>query len=177
MRIQALVAGAAMALAATVSAGAAELVSNGDFSAGSIGWSVSSNAFNFGGAAYHEGSIGAEGSISQTFLDAVGGLLTLEYDWSGAGYQYVVFNGATVAGSLTQNTSGHYTFSLGAGTGSDTIAFFGRNDPNYNALDNVSITRAGAIPEPGSWALMIAGFLGAGAAIRVNRRRQGAFSA
>ena len=159
------------ASAAAVSANASELITNGDFSAGGAGWSVSSNAFNFNNGAYQEGNIYGEGSISQTFLDAVGGALTLDYDWSGGGYQYVVFNGAAVAGSYTENTGGHYTFSLGAGTGSDTIAFYGRNDPAFNALDNVSITQAGGVPEPASWALMLTGFLGAGAVLRANRRQ------
>jgi hypothetical protein len=174
MQMNRLLASAALALAVSLtaaSANASELITNGDFSASDAGWSISSNAFNFNGAAYREGAYNGEGSISQTFLDAVGGLLTLDYDWSGSGYQYVLFNGSTVAGSLTENTGGHYTFSLGAGTGSDTIAFYGRNDPSYNALDNVSITQTAGVPEPASWALMLTGFLGAGSVLRANRRR------
>lgn len=182
MRIQVLLAGAALALMASataVSASATELVTNGDFSADGAGWSVNSNAYYFDGA-YNEGAVDSEGSISQTFLDDVGGLLTLDYDWTGGGfggYQFVQFNGSTVAGSFTQNGGGHFTFVLGAGTGSDTIAFIGRNDPSWNALDNVSITQSGAVPEPASWALMLSGFLGAGSALRASRRRQAAVAA
>jgi hypothetical protein len=181
MRIQSLLAAAAMAVVASasaMSASASELITNGDFSAHSAGWSVSSNTYNFLGESYNEANVGGEGSISQTFTDLIGGVLTREYDWSGSGYQYVQFNGATVAGSLTQATSGHYSFVLGPGSGSDTIAFLGRNDPSYNFLDNVSITQVGGsvggVPEPASWALMLAGFLGAGGAIRSNRRRAAA---
>jgi len=180
MRIQALMAGAAMAIVASasaMSASAAEVITNGDFSANGTGWTVNSGA-NFFNGAYNEGSVEGEGSISQTFTDLVGGVLTLEYDWNGSGYQYVQFNGSTVAGSFTEGTSGHFSFVLGAGTGSDTIAFLGRNVPAFNVLDNVSIMQSGGgIPEPATWGLMLTGFLGAGAAIRANRRRQAALAA
>jgi PEP-CTERM motif len=63
----------------------------------------------------------------------------------------------------------HYTLALGAGTGSDTITFNGRNDPSYNTLDNVAIAQTAGVPEPTTWALMLSGFFGAGAFLR--RRR------
>lgn len=35
----------------------------------------------------------------------------------------------------------------------------------------VSLSSGGAVPEPAAWALMLTGFMGAGAALRANRRR------
>jgi len=185
VRFNNLFAGAVMALgllgAASVAQADVNLITNGDFSAGGANWSVNSNAFTFNDEAYHEGAFAGapDGTISQTFLDAVGGLLTLDFDYGGGdGFQYVSFNGIAVPGSFVSNPSAftHYTFSLGAGTGSDTITFIGRNEPAFNTLDNVSVTQA-AVPEPATWALMLSGFLGAGVALRSNRRRQVAFAA
>ncbi len=60
-----------------------------------------------------------------------------------------------------------YDFVAGAGT-STTLTFASLNDTPYGpALDNVSIS---AVPEPASWALMIAGFGFAGASLRRRTR-------
>jgi hypothetical protein len=60
------------------------------------------------------------------------------------------------------------TYSGLIATGSSTtLALGGRNDPGGLYFDDVSVTAA--IPEPGAWALMIAGFGAAGASLR--RRR------
>jgi hypothetical protein len=42
--------------------------------------------------------------------------------------------------------------------------------PGYWGLDNVSSSAFGAVPEPASWTVMLAGFAGIGAIVR--RRRQ-----
>jgi len=64
------------------------------------------------------------------------------------------------------------------GTGSDSVepgtlrVSFRNNEGlaggNDFAIDNISVT---AVPEPGTWALMIIGFGGAGAMLRSNRRK------
>ncbi|THD55625.1 PEPxxWA-CTERM sorting domain-containing protein [Phenylobacterium sp.] len=183
MKTQALLAGAAIALAVSFGAASAQadtnLITNGDFSAGLADWSeVDSCCYFTDSTGFREGSVGANGMLSQTFIDDVGGSLTLDFDFGGdaggsTGYQYVSFDGTTIAGSYVDTTNGspyqHYTFALGAGTGSDTITFNGRNDPSYNTLDNVAITQTAGVPEPTSWALMLSGFFGAGAFLR--RRR------
>lgn len=50
---------------------------------------------------------------------------------------------------------------------STTLALGGRNDPGGLFFDDVSVTAA--IPEPGAWALMIAGFGAVGASLRGRR--------
>ena len=60
-----------------------------------------------------------------------------------------------------------YTFTAFAPTSTLTFASAEYN-PYGPALDNVSIA-GGAVPEPASWALMIAGFGGVGSLMR--RRR------
>ncbi len=45
------------------------------------------------------------------------------------------------------------------GTGSDTLLFTSANDPGFTYVDNISVS---AVPEPSTWALMLAGFAGLG---------------
>ena len=160
----------AVALASAASPAMAQnLISNGDFSADGANWVVVSNAFFFDGA-YHEGNVGDVGTISQVFAAPTGRNLTLTFDYGGnSGYQYVQFNGLDVPNSFVSNPSAitTYTFDLGPALALNTLTFFGRNDPDYNFLDNVSVTAA--VPEPATWALMILGFGAVGGAMR---RRQ-----
>jgi hypothetical protein len=114
--------------------------------------------------------------LSQTFADAVGGDLTLTFDYSAndsSSYQYVSFDSVTVAGSLVSGPSSYqsYSFNLGAGTGSDTLTFNGRNNPSYNTLDNVVVVQTAAVPEPASWALMILGVGAVGFGLRRRAHR------
>jgi hypothetical protein len=160
---------ASMGLVMTAGAGfaATNLISNGDFSLGSTDWSVSSDAyyFNITSPGYHEGAFaGGTGYLSQTFSDHAGSALTLTFDYQGtdsSSFQYVTFDGATVAGSYVGGSTAYlsYTFSIGAGTGLDTLTFVGQNQPTYNTLDNVSVT---GVPEVSTWAMMLAGFTALG---------------
>lgn len=51
-----------------------------------------------------------------------------------------------------------YTFTV-TGTGADAILFNARDDPSYNALDNVSFSAAtSTTPEPSSAGLVLIGF-------------------
>ena len=168
-----LIAAAIIAAAAPAAAGP-NLITNGTFADNDFraqtGWAVSSSACFFNANGYHEAAQ-ALGTLTQTFADAVGGVLTLTFDFgSTAGYQYVSFDGFTVPGSLVLGATGltNYSFVLGAGTGSDTLVFKGQNDPSYNTLQNVSVTQT---PEPGSLAIL---GLGAGVLGFAARRRQAA---
>lgn len=164
--------GLAALVSASAPASATNLITNGDFSAGLAGWSeVDSCCYYTDGSGFHEGAVGTNGMLSQTFADTAGAVLTVTFDYSandGSSYQYVSFDGVTVPGTLVSGPSPYtsYSFTLGIGTGSDTITFNGRNDPSYNTLDNVVVTET---PEPASMALVGVGLLGLG----LVRRKQG----
>ena len=159
---------AALALASAAPAMAQNLIQNGDFTSSLDHWSLSGQNFWYiDGNGFRDGTVGGWSFLSQTFTDTAGGELTLDFDaYTVSGSQYLQFNGVDVPDSFVsgQNWT-HYSFDLGLATGSDTITFRGRNDPNYNALTHVSVTE-GAVPEPASWALMVGGFGLVGGAMR-----------
>lgn len=188
-----LLAGAALAIGLGASAQAANLIVNGGFETGDFtGWTVVENntgveTTGYDGLYPHSGTyfaalgnVGCCGTISQTVSDTAGEALTLTYfhmsDGGTPNYFETDWDGVAIAGSIINNApdqrgSGYveYQFDV-TGTGSDTLQFVERNDPSYDALDDVSLT--GAIPEPASWAMMMLGLFGAGAILR-SRRRQG----
>lgn len=102
----------------------------------------------------------------------------------GPDFTYLNANGATYTGSGNLRT---VTVPFTAVAGLNTFSF---NEPFLQSfadeafgLDNVSFsaevasaTHGPGVPEPGSWALMILGFAGAGAALR-SHRKSGALTA
>jgi hypothetical protein len=128
-------------------------------------------------------------SLSQTFSDIAGEVYNVDF-WtlSGGTNDPVAFlrvsvgaAGLTYDDTIVGYVNGGFSFT---GTGSDTITIAGKTNPSEWFVDDVSISDtgrnvgpsgpgggAGGVPEPASWALMILGFGGVGAALR---RRQGA---
>ena len=82
---------------------------------------------------------------------------------------------------LTFDTTGHSDTSMGWTL--ETLKFTGSGTEKltFASLDGVDGTAYGpaisdislAVPEPATWAMMLLGFGGLGAALRMNRRRQG----
>jgi hypothetical protein len=67
------------------------------------------------------------------------------------------------------------TFNVTATSTSTVLAFFGRENPSWFDLDNVSVTST-SIPEASTWAMLIAGFAGLGLAGRRARRSHAAIA-
>ena len=155
----------AIALTATA-VQATEFVTNGDFSAGSTGWTTTSNAYFFDNS-YFEGNVGGEGRLRQVITgDFAPSLLQFDFSSNSGGYQRVEFNGIDISGILAPGALTHYLFNVN-GTGLDTLDFFGRNEPSYNQLSNVSLTGDNTnVPEPTTVALVGLGLLGFAASRR-----------
>jgi hypothetical protein len=181
----------AIALAGAVASPAsADLIVNGGFETGDFtGWTVAAGATFVTGCGFDTGchsgnyfaalgSVGADGTLSQTFLDTAGQTLVLTY-WlasdGGTPSDFSVdWNGVQIPGSALTNTPAggyvKYTFDV-TSTGADTLTFLERNDPSWWGFDDVSLNYAGAVPEPASLALLGTGLVAAAGAIRRRRNR------
>jgi len=91
----------------------------------------------------------------------------------------VFWDGLNIGNVVDLNTPDYqlFSFDLTATAVSQTLTFLGRNDPATTLMDDVSLVArdaTAAVPEPASWALMLLGFGGLGAALR--RRRAMSFA-
>ena len=173
------------ALAAVLLAGgaSAQLVTNGGFETGDLsGWTANEVSFPIytvtspvasgSYAAQIAGFSYGPDTLSQTIATTAGQGYRLSFaywqdDFYPNGFD-VSWNGTSVFSNTDINTGNAYA--LGSvrvvGTGSDTLVFTAYNDPAFTYLDDVALT---AVPEPESWALLIAGFGAIGVAIRSRR--------
>jgi hypothetical protein len=195
MKIRSILLGGALAFTVALgsAASATEYLTNGSFENGIAGWTFSGNTGYFsvpcgnGGAQngqcyVHQGPVGSDGILSQSFTDVAGEALTISgyVNGNGASFSHVqyYFDGNLVfdTGNPTPNTGGYTRYSaLVTATGSDTFDLHFRNDPGYSDLDNFSVA-SGAVPEPATWAMMLVGFGGLGTLLR-RRRGQVALTA
>jgi hypothetical protein len=148
--------------------GGLNLVTNGGFESGvlgdnaPVGWTylnvfgasaagtVENNNPHSGSNNYYDGAVQAYDAITQNITTVVGQTYNLSFwldDNSGlTTFQHLSTNG---------NTTGT------GGNGIDLIVYAGNGVP---------VPAGGGIPEPATWALMLGGFFGAGAALRSRRR-------
>jgi hypothetical protein len=171
-----------------------------NFSSGFTGWNVLVNNVDivpYAGA-YGEGApsgggaaqfldlvgYGSTGAVSQDLGLVAGQTYNFSFDYANNAFSTssasadVTLDGVLLT-SVTHNTSTptagdwtHYSGSFVAGaSGPYELAFTTTAGGNSGGifLDNVSVS---AVPEPATWALMLAGFGGLGAALRVTRRRR-----
>jgi len=190
MRVLAkLISSAAILLAASGGVNAMEYLTNGGFETGDLtGWTltgvpgfsgVNSNTSGFYQSQarnyhYEAGNL-APNTLSQTFSDTVGTMLTAS-GWvtgNGTGELQFVFDGVNYTDVVAPTAPyTQYSFNVTA-TGNDTFGITFSDQPSFFAFDSFSVTSAAvsAVPEPSTWAMMIVGFSGLG--FMAYRRRNG----
>jgi len=182
---------AALVLAFSMSrvVSAQNLVTNPGFETGTLsGWTPFGNtAFSgvddisahTGAFGAFFGPVGSTGGIRQTLATSVGASYTFSF-WlsNNAGEQstpnsFSATFGSNTVQSFTDAPSSAYAFfslTTVATAASTDIAFSFRQDPSFWNLDDVSVTRLNSVaPEPATWVLMGAGWLGLG--VMARRRR------
>lgn len=148
--------------------GGPNLVINGGFEAGVVGnnapdgWTylnvfgasaaglVENNNPHSGSNNYYDGAVQAYDAITQNITTVVGQTYDLSF-WLTDNSNLTTFQHLSTNG----NTTGT------GGNGIDLIVYAGNGLP---------VPAGGGIPEPATWALMLGGFFGAGAALRSRRR-------
>jgi hypothetical protein len=115
---------------------------------------------------------------TQSFLQAIdGSAFTLSsFDiasYFGQSFTATGFLGGQQVGSIS-GSLGSLTTTSGFGASVDRVVFDGIGGDGGFALDNIVLNSpmAAAVPEPGTWALMLFGFGGIGTALRRGRRQQ-----
>jgi hypothetical protein len=131
-------------------------------------------------AAYDGGNVTGSATLSQTFGTVAGQTYALSFDLGafggGTNTVDVTVQGVTQSFTVNANNNNDTTFHpetisfTGLG-GAQTVSFgVTTTADNTDALlDNVALAGPNLVPEPATWALLVLGFGGAGAALR--RRR------
>lgn len=161
------IAASTLALLFSGAAHGAEYIINGTFNdnasnvtSSQTGWTVSPTSIYFFDHLYHVGSSN-QSSLSQDVSGAIGAaVLAFDYSAGGntgdGGYESAVWNGTILNTIAGPSGIQHYSFNITA-TGTDTLTFLGENPGSYNVLSNVSLTLAPAVPEPETYAMLLAG--------------------
>jgi len=180
------------ALLAPMSSQAAELVANGGFETGDFtDWTLVGDPTQLslyvrvGAFTPYSGEYNAyfgpqtPAGISQTLSTVAGHIYNISFalrvEDLGDGASpnsFVASFGDAVLYSVTNTPVAGYklfSFSSQATSAATDLTFLMTNPPSYFDLDAISVTDSGAVPEAGTWALMLAGFGLTGAALR--RRR------
>ena len=141
------------------------LVTNGSFETGSLsGWTLGGNSTSTtygpeifidrnpesGTYAAGMGSVGSDGTLSQTIATTAGKTYTLSFwlqnDAPGANDFKALWNGQTLLSFTNAANFGYkqYTYTVTATTSSSTLQFSARNDPSQWDFDNISLTANGS---------------------------------
>ena len=177
----------ALGLVAGAVPASANLVTNGSFETGDFtGWEqindTSFSGVDCSGTIATDGACAAffgpldpgGGGILQTITTTAGGVYTLTFDLQNEGSPPNAFGLYWDGGFVNIDFDvemfpyASFTTQLTASGTSTELGFIFYHEPSFWDLDNVSLTAA--VPEPASWAMMIAGFGLAGAAARRARK-------
>ncbi len=145
------------------SSSASNLVANGSFETDSLsGWTVGGNSAvvsagpqlfvdakpESGSYAAAFGSMGSDGTLSQTIATTPGETYTLSFwlenDAPGANDFKALWNGQPLLSLTNASQSGYteHTYAVTATGSSSTLEFSARNDPSQWDLDHISLSRA-----------------------------------
>ena len=149
--------------------GGANLVVNGGFESGvvgdnaPVGWTylnvfgasaagtVQDNNPHSGSNNYYDGAVQAYDAITQNITTVIGQTYNLSF-WLDDNSGLTTFQHLSTNGDTTSS----------GGNGIDLIVYAGNGVPTPGGV--------GGVPEPATWALMLVGFLGAGAMLRGHRK-------
>jgi len=162
---------AAIALAAAVSQAQAALISV-DFTVNPGGWFGSGSPFGVGSDPTFTGNVVLDNTVTNgstfTSISFVTGSKTWTLGDINTGASGATFSSGALSYFDLVFTNSSYVYS------NNTVGLY--DGPSYQACNScVSIDSTtfvgGGVPEPATWAMMIAGFAGVGAALRSSRRR------
>lgn len=135
------------------------------------------NSANFGA------TNSSDDELSQVLATAPGETYTISFELahtdSDSANDFSVQFGGVTGFSLVNADAFGYTlesFTATATSSSTTLAFFGRENPSWYDLDNVSVVTS-AVPEPGVWTMLLVGFGLLGAAMRSSARKSAVLKA
>ena len=166
---------------------AANLVGNGDFETGFLGWTQSGNnrspyidntdAYSGTSSAALD-AVGSLGFLSQNLVTTLGETYSLTYYLESDGSTPNEFK-TTVGGNvlfdqtnIPEQSFSKYKSNFAATSSSTQLEFGFKNDPGFLHLDKVSVNVA-AVPEPSeSLGILLIGFLGVSSLIQRALRQQ-----
>lgn len=159
MKITSIVAATVLACAAGIVSASTNLVTNGDFSSGLDGWTLTGNAdYTVAGAAVLISAGNSEESLSQALATIPGASYDVSFDlmgWGDAQSHFTAsFGGTQIYDAIGEVPSIHFSEVETAATSSTLLRFSYRNDSDWYLLTNVAVT---PVPEPEVCAMLVAG--------------------